>query len=138
MGNRLGLVRRRCFVFQTPAVRPNWGKCPQVIYICKRTLRTRQTPTYNCPVCLYKEHSTQNKTIIHLTLFCIFYHNSQTYMGFPVAQLVKNPPTMLATGAPPWVGKIPRRERLPTPIFRPEKFHGLYSPWGRKELDTTQ
>ena len=59
-------------------------------------------------------------------------------MGFPVAQLVKNPPTMLATWAPPWVGKIPRSERLPTPIFRPEKFHGLYSPWGRKELDTTQ
>ena len=45
-----------------------------------------------------------------------------------VAQLVKNP----------WVGKIPwRRERLPTPVFWPGEFYGLYSPWGRKESDTT-
>ena len=33
----------------------------------------------------------------------------------------------------PW-----RRERLPTPVFWPGEFHGLYSPWGRKELDTTE
>ena len=39
----------------------------------------------------------------------------------------------------PWVGKIPwRRERLLTPVFWPREFHGLYSPWGRKELDTTE
>ena len=39
----------------------------------------------------------------------------------------------------PWVGKIPwRRERLPTPVFWPREFHGLYSPWGRKESDTTE
>ena len=36
------------------------------------------------------------------------------------------------------VGKIPwRRERLPTPVFWPEEVHGLYSPWGHKESDTT-
>ena len=30
-------------------------------------------------------------------------------------------------GFDPWVGKIPwRRERLPTPVFWPRKFHGLY------------
>src|SRR5574337_1254644 len=39
----------------------------------------------------------------------------------------------------PWVGKTPwRRERLPTPVFWPGEFHGLYSPWGRKELNTTE
>ena len=39
----------------------------------------------------------------------------------------------------PWVGKIPwRRERLPTPIFWPGECHELYSPWGHKELDTTE
>ena len=27
---------------------------------------------------------------------------------------------------------------LPTPVFWPEEFHGLYSPWGDKELDTTE
>ena len=28
------------------------------------------------------------------------------------------------------------RERLPTPVFWPGEFHGLYDPWGRKELGT--
>ena len=30
------------------------------------------------------------------------------------------------------------RERLPTPVFWPVEFHGLYSPWGRKQSDTTE
>ena len=33
----------------------------------------------------------------------------------------------------PW-----RRERLPTPVFWPGEFHGLHSPWGREESDTTE
>ena len=42
-------------------------------------------------------------------------------------------------GLDSWVRKIPwRRERLPTPVFWPGEFHGMYSPWGRKELDTTE
>ena len=57
----------------------------------------------------------------------------------PVAQLVKNPQAMRET----WVRflnwKIPwRRERLPTPVFCSGEFHGLYSPWGCKESDTTE
>ena len=52
-----------------------------------------------------------------------------------VTQLVKNLPAMQET----WVGKIPwRREWLPTPVFLPGEFHGLYSPWSHKELDTTE
>ena len=36
----------------------------------------------------------------------------------------------------PWVGKSPwRRERLPTPVFWPWEFHGLYNPWDLKECD---
>ena len=31
-----------------------------------------------------------------------------------------------------------RRESLPTPVFWPGEFHGLYSPWGHKEWDTTE
>ena len=27
---------------------------------------------------------------------------------------------------------------LPTPVFWPGEFHRLYSPWGRKESDTTE
>ena len=28
--------------------------------------------------------------------------------------------------------------RLPTPVFWPGEFHGLYNPWGCKESDTTE
>ena len=39
----------------------------------------------------------------------------------------------------PWVGKIPwRRERLPTPVFWPGEFHGLYSSRGHKESDMAE
>ena len=34
-------------------------------------------------------------------------------------------------GLIPGLGRSPwRRERLPTPVFWPGEFHGLYSPWG--------
>ena len=42
-------------------------------------------------------------------------------------------------GFDPWVGKIHwRRESLPIPVFGPGKFHGLYSPLGHNESDTTE
>ena len=42
-----------------------------------------------------------------------------------------------------WVGKIWKREWLPTPVFLPGDFHeprslAGYSPWGHKESDTTE
>ena len=56
---------------------------------------------------------------------------------FLVAQLVKNPPAMQETWVLSLVGRVPwRRESLPTPVFWPGEFHGLYSPWDHKELDT--
>ena len=46
---------------------------------------------------------------------------------------------MQETGFDPWIGKVPWwREWLPTPVFWPGEFHGLYSPWGCKESDTTK
>ena len=56
-----------------------------------------------------------------------------------MAQLVKNLPAVWET----WVRSLAwedplERERLPTPIFWPGEFRGLYSPWGRKESDTTE
>ena len=39
----------------------------------------------------------------------------------------------------PILGKITwRTGRLPTPVVWPGEFHGLYGPWGRKELDMTE
>ena len=56
-----------------------------------------------------------------------------------MAQLVKNPPAVQETWVQSLGGKIPwRRERLPTPVFWPGEFHGLYRPWGHKESDTTE
>ena len=56
-----------------------------------------------------------------------------------VAQLVKNRLRCRTPGFDSCVGKIPwRRERLPTPVFRPKKFHGLYSPWSCIESDITE
>ena len=38
-----------------------------------------------------------------------------------------------------WVEKIPwRRKWLPTPVFWPREFHGLYSVWDHKESNTTE
>ena len=56
-----------------------------------------------------------------------------------VAQLVKNLPAMRET----WVRSLGwedplEKEWLPTPVFWPGEFHGLYSPWGRQELDPTK
>ena len=35
-------------------------------------------------------------------------------------------------------GSPGERKRLPTPVFWPGEFHGLYSPWGHKESDMTE
>ena len=35
-------------------------------------------------------------------------------------------------------GSVANWERLPTPVFWPGEFQGLYSPWGRKESDRTE
>ena len=42
-------------------------------------------------------------------------------------------------GSIPGLGRFPwRKERLPTSVFWPREIHGLYSPWGPKESDTTE
>ena len=56
-----------------------------------------------------------------------------------VAQLVKSPPAMWET----WVWTLGwedplEKGKVPTPVFWPGEFHGLYSPWGLKESDTTE
>ena len=62
---------------------------------------------------------------LHWSLFSISYI-VVCILGFPVAQLVKNPPAMQGT----WVRSLgwedpQRRERLPTPVFWPGELHGL-------------
>ena len=50
-----------------------------------------------------------------------------------------NPPGMRET----WVRFLGwedplEKGKVPTPVFWPGEFHGLYSPWGLKESDTTE
>ena len=53
------------------------------------------------------------------------------HLGFPGRSAGQNPPAMCET----WIGKIPwRREWVPTPIFCPGEFHGLYSLWGSQKV----
>ena len=56
-----------------------------------------------------------------------------------VAQLVKNLPAMWETWDQSlgWENPL-EKEQLPTPVFWPGEFCGLYSPWGPKELDMTE
>ena len=57
------------------------------------------------------------------------------WMGFPDSSIGKE--SACNTGDP---GSIPRSERSPgegkgyPPVFWPRELHGLYSPWGHKEL----
>ena len=56
-----------------------------------------------------------------------------------LAQLVRNIPAMWET----WVRSLGwedllEKGRLPTPVFWPGEFHGLYSPWGHKQSDMTE
>ena len=61
-----------------------------------------------------------------------------------MAQTVKCLPAMQETRFFPLAGKMPwRRKWQPTPVLLPGKFHQQsslvgYSPWGRKESDTTE
>ena len=57
--------------------------------------------------------------------------------------MVKSPPANAGThkrrGFDLWVGKIPwMRAWQPTPVFLPGDYHGLNSPQGPKESDTTE
>ena len=56
-----------------------------------------------------------------------------------MVQLVKNPPAMWDTWVRSlgWGDPLEKGKVLPTPVFWPGEFHGLYNPWGHKELDAT-
>ena len=55
-----------------------------------------------------------------------------------VAQLVENPPATRETWVPSLAWEDPLEKETATPSSTwPGEFHGLYSPWGCKEPDTT-
>ena len=68
---------------------------------------------------------------------CVCTIMAWNFWTLQVAQLVKNPPAMQET----WVWSLHWEDllrRIPTPVFWPGEFHGLYNPWGHKESDMTE
>ena len=61
------------------------------------------------------------------------------FLGFPVAQLVENPPAMQETPVRFLGQKDPLEKGKAThSSILAWRIHELYSPWGPKELDTTE
>ena len=76
------------------------------------------------------------------SLFILFIYFLTDPQTSPQGAVVKNLPANVGDARDtvfiPW-----RRKWQPTPVFLPGKFHGYrslvgYSPWGHKELDTTE
>ena len=61
--------------------------------------------------------------------------NSRKFGGFPGSSAGKEFETLV-----PFLGQEDplERDRLPTPVFWPGEFQGLYSTWGHKESDITE
>ena len=60
-------------------------------------------------------------------------------MGFPCGSPgIESTHNAGDLGSIPGLGRSPGEGKGPTPVFWPGEFHGLYSPWGRKEADTTE
>ena len=58
-----------------------------------------------------------------------------------MSQTVKNLHAMQETWVRSLGWEVPLEKGMATPsplVFWPGEFHGPYSPWGRKELDTTE
>ena len=61
------------------------------------------------------------------------------FLGFPGGSAGKESACNAGDlGSIPGLGRSPGEEKLPTPVCWPGEFHGLQSPWGRKESDTTE
>ena len=139
-----------------------------VMLLGKRGINiTRGCPSYYRTLCLPPQHSShvclqEASTAPGCSTFVLWAAQGPDFIGLalvalslpwpiPVlvtctqlAQAVKRLPTMRET----WVRSLGREDPLEkgmatTPVFSPGKSHGRrslvsYSPWGRKELDTTE
>ena len=60
-------------------------------------------------------------------------------MGFPGGSDSKESACNVGDlGSIPGLVRSPGEGKLPTPVFWPGEFHGLYSPWSHKELYMTE
>ena len=101
------------------------------------------TSPYSPALLRWAAHPLFNITL-PLTLIILFWTHICVPGGFPGGTSVKKPNCQCRKPQRAWVRKIPwRRAWQPTPVFLPGESHGQrslegYSPWGRKESDTTE
>ena len=149
---------QRWFIEEVQAHRETAG-CSQNV-----SLRVRwfwiQIHTQNFSWSLILGECSLNLSFIHLlkvtilifilltVCVCIYFKLDNIYRGLPKWISGKESACQCRRhrrcGFNPWVRKVPwRRAWQPTPVFLPERSHGQrclmgYSPWGRKELETTE
>ena len=132
-------------IFPTKGSNPGLPHCRQILYQLSHQRSPRILEWVAYPV--YSGSSRPRNGTSNSFIAGRFFTRWDTgeALGNNVAQLVKNLLAMQETlgwedpletyvqslgWENPW-----KRERLPTPVFWPRKFHGVYSPWGCKELD---
>ena len=77
-------------------------------------------------------------SLLHPAHTCNFVWLGEGGASSLVAQITKNLSAMQETLVQSLGWEDPLENiRLPSPVFWPGEFHGLYSPWGRQELDRT-
>ena len=118
--------------------------CRQFLTFLKCGVEYKWRPTLFMSKYL-RSKSRQQTVKVYLTLLHWQFSRQKMYkailedLGFPWGPAGKESVQSGRPGFNPWVGKIPwRRERQLTPEFWPGEFHGLYTPWGHKESDTTE
>ena len=112
-----------------------------LIFICKCTMVLEKAVAPHSSTLAWKIPWTEEPSRLQsmTRLSDLMFTFTFTFKASLIAPLLKNLPAMQETPVIFLIGKIPwRREWLPTPVFWPGEFHGLYSPWGHKELDTTE
>ena len=66
-------------------------------------------------------------------------NRTYVFLGFPCGSAGKESAHNVEDlGSIPELGRFPGEGKGPTPVFWLGEFHGLYSPWDRKELDKTE
>ena len=88
----------------------------------------------------------QDNVIICFATFYLYVNGNLLYSSL-VAQWVKNPPGSAGKNRPAmqetWVGSLGwedplEKEQLPASVYWPVEVHGLYRPWGCKQLGMTE
>ena len=138
-----------------------WHKISSCVYLKHKTIYDLEIPLIGiCPseilgwlckdTCIWKRCSGQNfckeqRIGNKLNVTTVGAEGNTWTKAFLVAQAVKNPPAMqeIQVQSLGWEDLPWRRARQPTSVFLPGESHGQrclvgYSPWGRKESDTTE